>query len=218
MRREVFEMEGGNLLRTYRGIGDPDAFAGEIEVPLGTEAGGFFGASPWKERPVKQCQLRTSGRIGDSNRKEARVFIIDLVEVHSICRNKLRKAQSFPVKEIFRSRQRNSRPSRGKRGVTHDVTLERLNERDSGVLASAPAARPKFVVDFRLQRDAKALDADWISTFIEVDPRYADARIVAFRDKPREEVETPVGTTSGGWIQDPFDLLGVARLRLHDGP
>lgn len=51
-------------------------------------------------------------------RREVFECIIDLVEVHSIRRNKLREAQSFPVKEIFRSGQGDSRPSRGKRGVT----------------------------------------------------------------------------------------------------
>jgi hypothetical protein len=96
--------------------------------------------------------------------------------------------------------------------------MERLDECDPRVFASTPAVGPKFIIGFRLQRDTKALDAGWISSFIEVDPRYADARIVAFRDQPREEVEVPVWTTSGGWIQDPFYLLGIARLRLHDGP
>jgi hypothetical protein len=131
------------------------------------EAGGFLRTSSGKERPMKQRQLRMPGWIRNGHGKEARVFVIDLVEVDSVCGSKLREAQSFPVKEIFRSGQGDSRPSRRKRRITHDVALERFDEGDAGVLASAPAVGTQFIVDFRLQRDAESLHADWVSGFVE---------------------------------------------------
>src|SRR5271170_6408770 len=110
---------------------------------------------------MKQRQLRMPRWVGNGNGKKACVFVIDLIEVHSIRGSKLREAQSFPVKQIFRGCQGNPRPSRRKRRITHDVLLERFDERDSRVFASAPTVRTHFIIDFWFQRDAESLDACW---------------------------------------------------------
>jgi len=43
----------------------------------------------------------------------------------------------------------------------------------------------------------------------------ADAGIVALGDKPWEQVKLAIRAASGRRIQDAFNLLRIARLRLH---
>lgn len=78
--------------------------------------------------------------------------------------------------------------------------------------------RPEFIVRLRLQGAAPPLDAGRIARLVEDDPRNADARKIARCDKSRKKVELPVRTAHGRWIQHAFDLVGIARLRLHDLP
>ena len=55
-----------------------------------------------------------------------------------------------------------------------------------------------------------------ITGLIEDDTGDADAREVSPSNKPGEKIEMAVTTARGGWIQDPFDLLRIAGLRIHD--
>ena len=72
-----------------------------------------------------------------------------------------------------------------------------------------------LIIGFRLQRDAEPLGACRIASFIEPYSGNADTRVIPPRNQPREEVKFAVRATSGSRIQDAFDLLGIARLRLH---
>ena len=126
---------------------------------MSVEAGGFFRAGPREERTMKQRQLRMPGWVRNGDGKKACIFIIDFIELDSIRGSKLCETQPFPVKKIFRSGQGNSWPSRRKRRITHNVAPERLDEGDSGILASAATVWPHFIVDFWLQRDTESLDA-----------------------------------------------------------
>ena len=83
------------------------------------------------------------------------------------------------------------------------------------VLATAAGLR-QFVIGFRLQRDPHALDATRIAGTVKQHARDADPRIVAASHQTREQIELPVPGSHGGGVEDALDLMGVARLRLHD--
>ena len=102
--------------------------------------------------------------------------------------------------------------------VSHHVALERFHERDTRILAATAAVGPPLIIGFRLQCDAETLDACRIAGFIEPHSCNADARVVPLRHQPRKQVELAIGAANGGRIQDAFDLLGIARLRLHHDP
>jgi hypothetical protein len=53
------------------------------------------------------------------------------------------------------------------RRVSHDVTMERLHERDARILAATAAAGPTFIIGFRLQCDTEPLNACRIASYIE---------------------------------------------------
>jgi hypothetical protein len=90
-----------------------------------------------------------------------------------------------------------------------------LDESDTRVLASTATAGPPLIIGLRLERDPQALNAGRISCFIEPHSGNSDARVIASRHQPREDVELAIRTTSGRRIQDALDLLGIARLRFH---
>src|SRR5664280_1069144 len=81
-----------------------------------------------------------------------------------------------------------------------------------------PPPGPQLVVGFGLEGDAESLDACRIARSIEPHSRDADARVVAAADKPGEQVELTIRATNGSRVEDALDLVGVARLRLHDRP
>ena len=99
--------------------------------------------------------------------------------------------------------------------VSHDVTSERFDKRDTRILAAAGTVLPPLVIHFGLQCDTEPLDSGRITGLIEQDSRYADAGVIAPRDQPREEVELTIRATRGGRVQDAFGLQRIARLRLH---
>jgi hypothetical protein len=51
--------------------------------------------------------------------------------------------------------------------VGHDVALKRFHERDAGIITATAAIGPPFIIGFRLEGDAKSLDANRIAGFIE---------------------------------------------------
>jgi hypothetical protein len=101
------------------------------------------------------------------------------------------------------------------RSVSHDVTSERLDKRDTWIFAAAGTIRPQFVIHFRLKSDTESLDPDRITGRIEQDSRYTDAGVVTPRDQPREKVKLTIRTTRGGWVQDAFGFQRITRLRFH---
>jgi hypothetical protein len=93
--------------------------------------------------------------------------------------------------------------------------MERFYERNARILAAASSVGPPLIFGFGLQRDAETLDTCRIARFVEAHPRNSDARIVAARDEPREQVELPIRATRRSRIQDTLDLMGISRLGLH---
>ena len=93
--------------------------------------------------------------------------------------------------------------------------LERLDKGNAGILAAAAAVRSPLVISFRLKRNAEPLDSGRVAGFVEFYAGDADARIIALGDEPRKQVKLAIRATSGSRIQDAFDLLRIARLRLH---
>ena len=102
--------------------------------------------------------------------------------------------------------------------VGHHVALERFHERDTRILAAAAAVGPPLIIGFRLQCDAEPLDATRIAGLIESNAGDADARIIASRHEPWKQIELAIRAADGSRIQDAFDLLWIARLRLHHQP
>ena len=105
-----------------------------------------------------------------------------------------------------------------KRRIGHHVALERFDERDTRILAATAAVGPALIIGFRLQCDAETLDAYRIAGVIEPHSCNPDARVVPLRHQPRKQVELSIGAARGSRIQNAFDLLGIARLRLHHDP
>jgi hypothetical protein len=68
------------------------------------------------------------------------------------------------------------------RGVSHYVTSERLDKRDTRILAAAGTVLPQLVIRFGLQCDTESLDAVRVTGCIKQDSRYTDAGVVASRD------------------------------------
>ena len=122
------------------------------------------------------------------------------------------------MKQILRYGQGDPWAFGRKRRVSHHVTLERFDKRDTRILAAAAAVGPQLVIGFRLQRDAEPLDAGRIAGLIELHSCDADARVISPRDQAREEVKLTIRAANGGRIQDAFDLQRIARLRLHHHP
>ncbi len=99
--------------------------------------------------------------------------------------------------------------------VGHDVALKWFYISDAGILTAAAAVGSTLIIGFRFQCDAEPLDARRIACFIEPHTRYPYARVISFRDQPREQVEMTVGSANGSRIQNAFHFIGIAWLRLH---
>ena len=179
-------------------------------------AGGFLRTSAGEKRPVEDGHFRMPGWIRNGDGEQAGVFVVHVVEFDALIRAEAREPEALPVEQILRYCQGDPRALGRKCRVSHQVALQRLHERDPGILAATAAIGPQLIIGFGLQRDAQPLDARRIAGCIEPHSCNADARVVPFRNQPREQVEFAIGAANGRRIQDAFDLLGIARLRLHD--
>ena len=152
---------------------------------------------------------------GNRDGEKQRIFIVHIIEIQSVTGAKRGQASAFPMEQIFRQRQRNSRPARGERRISHDVALQGLDKSDARVLTAA-AARAQLVIDRGLQRNAQPFDAHRIAVIIEAHAGDANARIIAARDQARKKIEMAVRTPSHSGVQNSFRLHWIAGLRLHD--
>lgn len=121
------------------------------------------------------------------------------------------------MKQIVRDRNRNARTLVRKRRIRHDVMLQSVDKAYSCILASSTIFR-QFVVGLGFQSHTHPLDAGRIASVVKQDASDADARIVATRNKPRKEIELPVGTTDGRGVEHALHLVRVIRPRLHNHP
>ena len=86
------------------------------------------------------------------------------------------------------------------------------------ILTASAAVGPQLVIRFGLERDAEPLDARRVAGLIELHSCDADTRVISLRDHAREEVIVTIRAANPGRVQDPFDLMRIARFRLHDLP
>ena len=162
-------------LGRHRTIGNPDAFMLAIHNPGLGLTRGFLGAGAGKKRTVEQGQLQLPGVIGNGDGEDAGVLVVHVGEINALKGFKGRQPDPFPMEQILRHRQGNSRSIRRKRRVSHDVMLERLDKGNPGILAAAASVRPPLVISFRLQRNAETFDSGRVAGFVEFYAGNADA-------------------------------------------
>ena len=81
-----------------------------------------------------------AGRVRDQHRKNAGVLVVHAIESNAMIGTKCRKPESAPVEQIVGDGDFDSRATARKRGVGHNVALQRLDIRDARILASAPCS------------------------------------------------------------------------------
>ena len=175
----------------------------------------FFGTSAREKRSMEHGHLHFPGVIRNGNREEAGILVVHVNEIDALKFSKGREPQSLPVKQILRYCQGDPWATGRKCRVSHYVALQRFDKRDAGILAAATAVEVPLIIGFRFQCDAEPLNACRIAGFIEPYSGNADARVIPPRNQAREQVKFTVRATSGGRVQDAFDLLRIPRLRLH---
>ena len=94
------------------------------------------------------------------------------------------------------------------------MQAERLDERDPRIL-DPRVARPVLPPLVGREYNAKTFDAHGLAV-LDDDTGAADARDVAVRDKPREEIELTIGPPRGRRVQHALLLERVALLGHHD--
>jgi hypothetical protein len=122
------------------------------------------------------------------------------------------------MEQIFRDGEGDPWANGRKRRIGHYVVLKWFDERHARILTASAAMRRPLIIDFWFERDAQALDAAWVAGLVEFDAGDTYPGKIPLGDKPWKQVETPVAATHSGRVQDAFDLLRVARLRLHHHP
>src|ERR1700691_3176186 len=164
---------------------------------------------------MKHRQLQLSGWIRNGGGEWAGILVVYGAEIQALKRSKRDKPDPLPVKKVRRACCGDARAAWRARRISHEVALQRFDERDARVFAASAAVYPTLIVGFRLQSDAETLDAFWISRCIEPHSGNTDARVVPKRHQSWKEVQRTVRATSGRRIQDAFGLMRIARLRLH---
>jgi hypothetical protein len=105
---------------------------------------------------------------------------------------------------------------RRERGARHDIAIERLDECDARIFATAGPIIAHLERFLGLQGNPEPIDALGVAGRIEEDARNADAGVVASPDKSWKQVEVAVAASRGARIENVLDLLRIAWLRHHD--
>ena len=125
-----------------------------------------LGERPGEERSMQDRDLEFELRIGNGDGEHAGILVVDAVEVDPFVGVELRESEALPREEVVGHRERDTRSVRRVRRVGHEVTVQRLDERDAGVLAPA-AVRSQFVGRLRFEGDTDAFDADRFASIVE---------------------------------------------------
>ena len=205
-------------VRRHRTVRNPNAFMVEIDFAGAFVAGGFLGAGAGEKWPMKEGHLHLSAMIGNRDGKEAGVLVVHMDEIDALVRSKGREPESLPMEQILRNGEGDPWANGRKRRIGHYVALKRFDERDARILAASAAMGRPLVIGFWFERDAQALDAAWIAGLVEFDAGDTYPGKIPLGDEPWKQVEMSVAATHSGRVQDAFDLLRVARLRLHQHP
>ena len=70
----------GLTVKCHLAVRNPDALPIDIHFTGRRATGGFLRTGAWKERPVKQGQLRLTGWIGNNGREEAGILVVYAAE------------------------------------------------------------------------------------------------------------------------------------------
>ena len=167
---------------------------------------------------MKEGHLHFSAVIGNRDGKETGVLVVHMNEIDAFVRSKGCQPQPFPMKQVFRNGEGNPWTHGRECGVGHHVPLKRFNEGDARILAAAAAMRRQLVISFGLKRDSQALDSAGIASLVELNAGDADPGKISLGHEPWKQVEVSVRPTNGSRVQDAFDFLRVAGLRLHQHP
>src|ERR1700681_2513877 len=144
---------------------------------------------------MKHRQLRLARGIRNGSGEWAGILVVNVAEIQALKRSKRDKPESLPVKEVRRACRGDARAARRARRISHDVALQRFDERDARVFAASAAVYATLIVGFRLHSDAETLDACRVSRFVKPHSGNADARVVPMRNQPGKEVQLAVRHT-----------------------
>ncbi len=190
----------------------------EIHLARSFAAGGFFGTRTGKKRTMQESHLHFSAVAGNRDRKEAGVLVVHMDEIDALIRSKGGETEAFPMHQILRNGEGNPRANRRECRIGHHVALKGGDERDAWILAASAAMRRPLVIGFRLERNAQPLDSAGIASMVKFDTGNTDSGKIPLSHEPRKQVKMPIRATRGGRIQNAFDLLRVAGLRLQEHP
>jgi hypothetical protein len=217
MRGELGQEVVPITLRGHGAVGDPDALPVEVHLTRLAVAGGLLRACAREERPVKDGQFCPPRWVRDGDGEEAGILVVHTAEVDAVL-PKLSKPQALPMQQVLRYGQGDAWAGGRQRRVGHHVASERFDKGDTRVLAAAAAVGPPLVISFGLEHNAEPLHPARVAGSIEQGPGNTNARVIARRNQPREEVKLPIRATGGSRVEDTFGLQRVARFRLHHLP
>ena len=98
---------GADLI-DQRVIGNPNALPKNVHHARKPAVKFFVRPGAWEERTMDERHRRLSVRIGDGDGEEQRVFVGNVIEVHTLLGLEDRQPQSLPVKQIFRHGERDA--------------------------------------------------------------------------------------------------------------
>ena len=130
----------------------------QVLYPVRGLAGGILWPGALEKRSVEHSQLHFPAMVGDGGRENAGILVVHVDEIDAPVRSESRQSYPFPMEQIFRDRQGDSRADGRMRRVGHHVVPERFDERDPGIFAAASAVGASLVISLRFKCDAQALD------------------------------------------------------------
>ena len=78
-------------------VGNPDALTRAIDGVGRVTLSDFFGASARKERPVHDGHRHLPGWIGNGDRKDACIFVVDAFELDALVRPERGQSEPLPA-------------------------------------------------------------------------------------------------------------------------
>ena len=215
VRHELAEAVSADA-RGQPAIGDPDRLPMEIHGTACRLPDFLLRARAREQRPVHERDRGLAEGVLNPGREQARVLV-----VHAIERDAIERPESLPAPCAARSAD-HPRPRaryvvrRATAPCRSSHTAARARHRISAGPRSrrrSPTIRSRLLAAARSPMRSTPLR---IAGTVEQHTRDADARIVAASHQTREQIELPVWPSHRRRVEDALDLMGIARLRLHD--
>src|SRR5256885_1020166 len=125
MRTEVAQMIWTAFVHAHLAIGDPDALPASIDRSGLGVTSRFMRMRSGEEGAMQDGSGELAAWIGNSYRKEERIFVIHVIEVQAVRGLKGGEVGALPVEQILRKCQCNARAMCGQSGIGHDIAFER---------------------------------------------------------------------------------------------